>query len=208
MVNVYVPPVRYSRRWFCYLDLLSFSQLVQSQTIDSLLPPYEQALAHVEHAAAKRKRRGISYSWFSDTFIIYSQSDSAEDFTEVEQAGRLFFQELILARIPVRAALSCADLYSQKERNVFIEQALIEAHAYGEGQDWLGFILTPSALARMQEIHLPASERRFYHRVPEDGVLKPGVCGQVYAFAFNNGEVNGKSPYLPALLEMRAMAPA
>ena len=207
-MEIHVPPVRYSRRWFCYLDLLGFSQLVQSQSIDRILPLYEKALKHVERAAAKRKRRGISYSWFSDTFIVYSQTDSPEDFAQVEQAGRLFFQELVLARIPVRAALSCGDLYSQKERNVFIGRALIEAHAYGEGQDWIGFVLTPTTLARMKEIDLPVSERPFYRLVNDTTVLKPGIFGPVYAFAFNNGEMNRTSPYLEALLAMRETAPA
>jgi hypothetical protein len=203
----HIPTIQYRRRWFCYLDLLGFSQLVRSESIDRILPLYERALGHIEMASADRSRRGVFYSWFSDTFIMYSQGDTPEEFARVEQAGRLFFQELILARIAVRGALTCGDLYSQQERNIFIGEALIDAHAYGEGQDWLGFLLAPGAIARMREIGVPAEERAFYRVVPPEGVMKQQPTSPVYAFAFNNGEVNGKNPYLQALTAMQAIAP-
>lgn len=200
-------PIRYTTRWFCYLDLLGFRQLVESHSIEQVLPLYERALAHIERAEPKATLRGISYAWFSDTFIIYSRTDSPEAFSHVEQAGRLFFQELLLAQIPVRGAISCGDLYSLKERGVFIGRALIEAYLYGEGQDWIGFSLTPSAVRRMDEIELPARRRAFYRPVPPDGVLKPNLIGPVHAFAFNNARVNGANPYLRVLKQMRAAAP-
>jgi hypothetical protein len=206
--EIYVPEIRYTRRWFCYLDLLGFTRLVQSESIDRILPLYERALRHAEKGAVKRRAEGISYSWFSDTFIIFSRSDTAREFALLEQAGRFFFQELVRERIPVRGALSCGNLYSQLKRNVFIGEALIEAYTYGEGQDWIGFLLTPSAVQRLSEVELAAAERAFYRPVPAEGVLKEGLNGPAYAFTFDNGRVQGRNIYLDALEEMRALAPA
>jgi len=124
----------------------------------------------------------------------------------VEQAGRLFFQELILNKIPVRGAMSFGDLYSQKERNVFIGPALVDAYHYGEGQNMLGFLLAPSAVKALKSIGLPANERFHYRKVVNSSALKPGLGGPVYAFAFNSGRVNGRNPFLAPLIEMQQQA--
>jgi hypothetical protein len=205
-MDMHVPPVNYSCRWFCYLDILGFSRLVESEGINGILASYEKALRHAERGASRGKRDGISYSWFSDTFILYSSKDTAEDFARVESAGRVFFQTLIQARIPVRGAISCGEFYSQKERNVFIGRALIDSHCYGEKQRWLGFVLTPSAVARMSDLGLDVRKRAFYKPVPA-GVFEPPLPGPVWAYAFNNAAVNGESPFPGALMEMRQAAP-
>ncbi|MHC5077210.1 MAG: hypothetical protein ACYTFM_12395, partial [Planctomycetota bacterium] len=126
MKSKYFPKVRYTKRWFCYLDLLGFEKLVQTGDIQQILPLYEKALSNIERAAVEKSPHGISFSWFSDTFIIFSRTGRPEQFALVEQAGRLFFQELILNQIPVRGAISFGDLYSQQERNVFIGPALVD----------------------------------------------------------------------------------
>ncbi len=76
---------------------------------------YEDVLDAIEQKAGTK----LSYAWFSDTFIIYSQSDSKQDFGLMEQASRLFFQKLILNKIPVRGAMTVGKLYSQREKNTF-----------------------------------------------------------------------------------------
>lgn len=200
--------IRYTNRWFCYLDLLGFRNLVQSKDIEQVLPIYEEALSHLENAAQNKARQGIMFSWFSDTFILYSKSGRAEDFALLEQAGRLFFRELIKNEIPVRGALTYGKLYSQQERNIFIGPALIDAYHYGEGQDWLGFVLTPSAITQLTAVGIPATERLNYRKVTDPAVLKPGVEGPVYAFCFGDGSVQGKNRYLAPLESMKKKAGA
>lgn len=124
----------------------------------------------------------------------------------MEQAGRLFFQKFILGRIPVRGAISFGKLYSHLGKNIFIGEALIDAYRYGEGQDWLGFLLTPSAVKQMAAVGLPPQNRSHYRLVPKDSVLKPGLDGPVYAFAFNNGESQGQNAYIAALEAMKDKA--
>lgn len=200
--------IRYTNRWFCYLDLLGFRDLVQSKDIDQVLPIYEEALSQLESAAQNKARQGIMFSWFSDTFILYSKSGRAEDFSLLEQAGRLFFRELIAHEIPVRGALTYGKLYSQQERNIFIGPALIDAYRYGEGQDWLGFVLTPLAITQLAVVEIPVEKRLNYRKVSEPGVLKPGIDGPVYAFCFGDGSIQGRNRYLKPLESMRKKAGA
>ncbi|WP_296593767.1 hypothetical protein [Methylophaga sp.] len=198
--------IRYTKRWFCYFDLLGFSNLVKGNDIEQVMPLYQKALNHLEKSPDEMRTMGIYVSWFSDTFIIFSRGGKEEDFANIEHVSRVFFQYLILNKIPVRGALTFGDLYSQQERNIFIGPALIDAYCYGEGQDWLGFVLTPSAIVQMEKVGLSVKERFAYRQVRTSGVLKPGIVGPVFAFAFNNGLVSGKNPYINAMKKMKANA--
>lgn len=200
-------PLRYRKRWFCYLDLLGFTALVNNQNIKQVIPLYKKALSELEQAAARKKSLGIIYSWFSDTFIIYSHGDRKEDFAYVEQVGRLFFQNLILHDIPVRGAITHGPLYSQSSKNIFVGPALIDAYCYAENQDWIGLILTPNAHRHLEELSIPCNSRAHYRLVDEPKIINHLPSGPVYAFAFNNGTVNGRNPYISHLQTMRAAAP-
>mgnify|MGYP005725065419 CR=1 FL=1 len=200
-------PLRYRKRWFCYLDLLGFTNLVNDQNIQEVIPIYQKALSKLEQSASNKKSLGVIHSWFSDTFIIYSKNDNEEDFAHVEQASRLFFQGLILNKIPVRGALTHGALYSRSAKNIFVGPALVDAYNYAEQQNWLGFILTPTVVERLKNSSIPINQRAFYRLVTEPGIIKQEPTQPVYAYAFNNGEINGKSPYLNALRSMRDLAP-
>ena len=200
-------PLRYRDRWFAYLDLLGFTNLVQSGDIQKVLPVYSEALKQMRRACKLGKSEaGLLNSWFSDTFIIYSRSDSLKDFAHVESAARIFFQLLILKNIPVRGCISHGKLYSQAKQNVFIGQALIEAHIYGEALDWVGFCLAPSVEEKLKH-DLPLEERLHYRKVSDQHILRKAPTDHLYAFAFNNGTVNGKNPYRIALQSMKTDAP-
>ena len=55
-----------------------------------------------------------------------------------------------------------SNFYADKESNTFFGPALIEAYHYGENQDWIGFVLTPSAINQMTAINCPANKRLNY----------------------------------------------
>ena len=58
--------------------------------------------------------------------------------------------------------MSYGDFYADKESNTFFGPALIEAYHYGENQDWIGFVLTPSAVNQMAAIGLHANKMLNY----------------------------------------------
>lgn len=197
---------QYKNRWFCYLDLLGFTDLVRSVEPGTVIAHYEDAITKLEAGASAKRSLGISYSWFSDTFIIFSRGDSLEEFTLLEQAGRLFFQRLVLAHIPARGAISHGKLYSNLEKNIFIGEALIEAYEYGEQQNWLGLLLTPSVFRRLEGTQLDVRQRYNYRPAPVDGVIRHRVTENVFAFAFNNSTINGANPLLTAVRYMKRTA--
>lgn len=152
-------PLRYRDRWFAYLDLLGFTDLVRSRSIEEVISVYSEALTRIRTAQEhSTKKHGLLNSWFSDTFIIYTSSDSLEDFARLESAARIFFQLLINKNIPVRGCISHGKLYSQSKRNIFIGPALIESYTYGEALDWIGLCLAPSVEKRLKS-DLPLEQR-------------------------------------------------
>lgn len=200
--------LRYTKRWFAYFDLLGFANQVRTSEIYNVLPIYEKVLEAIAEKAEPKKSKGINYSWFSDTFIIFTKGHSAEEFALIEQASRLFFQKLILHKIAVRGALSFGDLYTQQEKNIFLGEALMDAYEYGEKQNWLNFVITPSAYKALHDIDLPMEERLNYRLVNNTNVITHHISHPVFAYAFNNGSVNGQNPFLEALNLMKSKSPS
>jgi len=201
-----VTRLRYNKRWFAYFDLLGFSNLVLNKRIEYVLPVYEYVLKTISQKAEPKKGEGLSFSWFSDTFILFTKGSSDKEFALIEQVSRLFFQNLILKEIPVRGSLTIGELYTQQRKNIFIGAALIDAYKYGEKQDWLGFVLTPSVHAHLKGGSLELERRVHYRHVNIPGITTCSKPENVYAYAFNNGLVNGKNPFLKSISAMKTKA--
>lgn len=207
MTELEYKPLRYRDRWFAYLDLLGFTALVNSKSIEEVIPIYSEALSRMRLACGPREKgQSLLNSWFSDTFIIYTGSDSLEDFVRLESAARIFFQLLITKHIPVRGCISHGKLYSQAKKNIFIGPALIESHTYGEALNWIGFCLAPSVERKLKS-ELPLEQRAFYRKVSDKAILRKAPCEYLYAYAFNNGRVNGNNLFRSALVKMRDESP-
>ena len=198
--------LRYTKRWFAYFDLLGFSNLVLNNRIEHVLPIYEDVLKIISRKADPKKGKGLSYSWFSDTFILFTKGNSEQEFALIEQASRLFFQHLILKEIPVRGSLTIGELYSLQKKNIFIGPALIDAYEYGERQNWLGFVLTPSVHAHLKGGTLELERRAHYRHVDEPNIITHSKPDNVYAYAFNNGSVNLQNPFLKSIRAMKKHA--
>lgn len=206
MIDLSYRPLRYRDRWFAYFDLLGFTSLVETSAIEQVLPIYADALERMRVACQLGKKEvGLLSSWFSDTFIFYTQEDTPEHFVHLESAARVFFQLLLTKHIPVRGCISHGRLYSQAKKNVFIGPALIEAHKYGEALDWVGYCLAPSVERKLLDV-LPLSERLHYRQLTDRSVLRR-VQGPLYSFAFNTGSVNGRNHLRDALVSMQGAAP-
>jgi hypothetical protein len=158
--RIQVNPEYHARRWVTYLDLLGFSELIHTTDWVNIFAYYTQAIDYCTEKYAFEST--IEKAWFSDTFLLYSPDDTALSFTAIESSTRWFVYSLISNGIPVRGAISCDDLYVDKDNNLFFGKALLESYRYGESQNWVGFVLTPSCIERMADINLPADERLDY----------------------------------------------
>ncbi len=149
-----------SKRWVGYFDLLGVKKLYETKNPISIFVAISSAIEKFKEKAEAWKN--VGYAWFSDTFIVYTDDDSAESFGAIDYISRWFLYFLITGDIPVRGAISCGTFYADRENDLFFGEALIEAHEYGEAQDWIGFLLCPSAEERLKHLGLPAERRLNY----------------------------------------------
>ncbi len=193
-----------AHRWLGYFDLLGVRSMIETGNHYKVFDVYARA---IERAESNRKRvPAVKYICFSDTFVIYSKSDSGEDYAYIDSVARWFVFFLLEADIPVRGALSCGEYYADARRSLFYGSALVEAYEYGEAQDWVGFILAPSAVAQLGKLGLSVGQRLnyAYWRIPfkkspmHERVLELPACilGQWIT-------MNRKNPCLEALKRMK-----
>lgn len=198
---------KFRARWMTYFDLLGFQRLVEKRDLAFIIPIYEKILGELDRKAGPKRKYGIDYSWFSDTFIIFAPDDSLESFSLMEQASRLFFRRLILKNIPLRGALTVGELYTQKKKNIFLGQALIDAYEYGEKQNWLGLILTPKVYERLKGTDLDLGQRMYYRRIQDPEVILHPRRENVFAFTMNDFFINDQNKCLQAVRAMKTQAP-
>ncbi len=163
--QIQVDPEGYTKRWVSYLDLLGFTDLVNTKSWLEIISFYETVIERLLKKYSFTSK--IEITWFSDTFLLYSPDNTKCSFFDIDYATRFFIYSLIEYSIPVRGAMSCGDLYADRKTNTFFGRALIEAYDYGDNQDWIGFVLTPSAVERLAAIDYYLSKVNYsYWNIP------------------------------------------
>lgn len=149
-------------RWLAYFDLLGTTDMIKSGKTHKVFSAYRTASEKLD--GWKQRHPQISQCWFSDTFLLYSEDGTAESFAAIEMVSRWFVFALLREKIPVRGSLAIGDFYADPENGIYLGEALVEAHDWGENQDWIGYILTPSATSRLEVLNLPVNERLNYRK--------------------------------------------
>lgn len=168
---------KYRERWVGYFDLLGVREMTRNGSISEIFYAYREAIAHLE--TWKKRNYDISHAWFSDSFIIYSSRLLLRSIAEIELVSRWFMFHLLSRKIPVRGALACEKLYADKEKNLYLGEALLEAYEYAENQNWIGLVLCPSSLKYFK--YFPVRERSHYveYKIPFKKSMKiktPMAC--------------------------------
>jgi hypothetical protein len=179
--------------------------LVEKRDLALIIQDYENILQDLDLKASGKRKFGIDYSWFSDIFLIFAKDDSLESFAFIEKASRLFFQRLILRNIPLRGALTVGELYTQKEKNIFLGKGIIDAYKYGECQNWIGFILTPRVYMRLKDTNLDLEKLPYYRRIEDPEIIKHFDKQNVFAFTMSVLAVNNQNKCLEAILYMKSL---
>jgi hypothetical protein len=189
-------------RWLGYFDLLGTRQLIRSGDPSRVFWVYERAVREVTDWNSRLPQ--IQHAWFSDTFLIYSESDAASDFVQMDMISRWFVFFLILAEIPVRGAIACGGFYADTSNQVYLGQALVEAYEFGEAQDWIGFLLCPSAVVRLDEVGLPAGKllNYAYSEIPSKKEMSPKRLPACILGSWNT--TNGENQLVRSLSDMKA----
>ncbi len=189
-------------RWLGYFDLLGTRQLILSGDHFQVFSVYERAVREVSHWNSRLPQ--IRHAWFSDTFLIYSESDTRSDFVAMDIISRWFAHFLLLAGIPVRGAIACGPFYADLSNQVYLGQALVEAYKFGEAQDWIGFLLCPSAVVKLDEVGLPAGKllNYAYAEIPSKKALSPKRLPACLLGSW--ALINGENQVLRKLKDMKA----
>jgi len=135
----------YTKGWIAYFDILGFSNIVENLPLPGVLNRYHEVL----------RRLGVNQilvepKWFSDTFLLHKEEkeDGPEgSFSQIEDSSRRFFTSMLRFKpTPLRGCLCYGDYYVDQEKDIYIGPAIIDAYRLAEKQNWIGYILAPSAV--------------------------------------------------------------
>lgn len=142
-------------KWVGFFDLLGIKRIIKDRDSVPVFVLLSGAIEEVKRRVDTFEN--VGYVWFSDSFLFYTIDDSLQSFSALHHICRWFCFFLITPRqIPVRGSISCGSLYVDRENDLFFGKALVEAYEYGEAQDWIGFILCPSAEMQLNGLGHPA----------------------------------------------------
>lgn len=189
-------------RWLALFDLLGTRDLLAAGKELQVFLAYEQAVDELRRRGDRNAT--IQQTWFSDTFVIIGPDDSGPSFAWVDRMSRWFVYFLLQAQIPLRGAISCGRVYADFDEGIFFGRGLVEAYEYGDGQDWIGLLLCPSATERLEALGLPASGRLNYTFADVPWKRPPrGAPAHLPACILGNWiTVNDRNPCLDALQAM------
>jgi hypothetical protein len=199
---------KYEQRWVAFFDILGFKSFIEGTTDPSklylLIDRYHETLKELQEECSYYAEHELTYLWFSDSFIFYSMDGSGGSYTVIQEACKHFLESNIYHRVPMRGAIAFGNLYTDENSKLVIGNSLVEAYTYCEDQNWINFILTPSAARRAIELGFTPQHHSF---VDEGIILKTLPTENVYAYTYCSGQANYDSPLLPYLNEMQHFAP-
>jgi hypothetical protein len=140
--------------WVAYFDILGFKSETRLNTgqLSVLAYMYKEAVEHINGELKSIPNFGSLYDclWFSDSFLLYSLDDSIKSYNTICIAVTHFFDYMIITKKwLLRGALTAGDFYADRNSDIYLGEALIDAHNFTEKQDWIGLVLTPNAHAKL-----------------------------------------------------------
>jgi hypothetical protein len=139
--------------WVAYFDILGFKNETRLNTgqLPVLADVYKEVVEHNDELKSI-PNFGSLYDcfWFFDNFLFYSLDDSIKSYNTICIAAIHFFNYMIITKKwLLRGALTAGDFYADRKSNIYLGEALIDAHNFTEKQDWIGLVLTPNAYVKL-----------------------------------------------------------
>jgi hypothetical protein len=195
--------------WLACFDILGFKNLIDVDKDDFEAPrvraQYEETLRQLRKKSGNFSYRpgDIDYCWFSDTFLMYCPDDSPEAYGMVQSAAKHFMHACIYSRIPMRGAIAVGSLLRSPDKRSFVGKGFLEAYEYAVDQDWIGLLLTPSAIKKIESY----GSSLIYDFVRSNDIPMRKLAGHnVLAYRFQDGAANYPCPLLPMLNEMKVLS--
>jgi hypothetical protein len=189
-------------RWLAYFDLLGVKALLAAGQEGSVFNAYWAA----QHEFKNHREWApeLKHAWLSDKFIILAEDDSPESFERLEYMSRLFAGSLLRHNIPLRGAVACDRFFADFDQRMFFGRALVEAYEFGEGQDWIGLLICPTAVRRIEALGLGGRLSRYYRPVEVPWKRRPqDAPSTMLACVLGSWmHVNGGNPVVDSLEAM------
>lgn len=136
-------------RYVLFLDILGFSDLVESRGAEEVYETINKALA--AFGRWEELNRLFRTIYFSDTFIFYQEPKGYGDwaFLDVYAIGGMILSALLARGIPARGAISFGEFEVRSDESakhqVYFGRALIEAYRAEQKESWIGISILKSA---------------------------------------------------------------
>ncbi|MEW6683259.1 MAG: hypothetical protein AB1451_10125 [Nitrospirota bacterium] len=187
-------------------DILGFKSLIRQADHpvprEALKSKIEDLLQILESDSAKQGR--LDFVMFSDTFVVFAPDLASGSYPWFLLVCRSLITKSIYIELPLRGAISLGPAFFSKEPTIVLGSSFVEAYEYCEDQDWIGLLLTPSAVAALRRAGLEPLRHDFVSDVVP---LRKKSSEGVLAYRFQNGSANFDSPLLAHLGQMRHHAP-
>jgi len=150
------------------------------------------------------KNGQLDYLVFSDTIVIFAPDLRPQSYPWFLLQCKKLITKSVNVYLPLRGAISVGKAFTAVSLPIVIGPAFVEAHDYCEDQNWIGLILTPSAITALSQAGLEP----LHHDFISDSNIPLRKCrdSNVLAYRFQNGSSNYESPLLPSLQEMKHLA--
>ena len=155
-----INPNNGKERWVAYLDLMGIKNRIEKQSWFEVHDVYTEAIDSLKERIYCKNQ--VRHVFFSDSFILFTSGNDAKAYSALDSVVRQFILSLIRKEIPVRGAMSYGYLYADKKNSLYFGQALVESYQFGESQNWIGFVLCPTVVLRLETLGLPAHKRLNY----------------------------------------------
>ncbi len=196
--------------WVAHFDILGFKSLLDQGWMEFKTVLSQSKIDDILNAIENIPplyREHIDCLFYADTFIFYSNSDQALDYSSIIYAAQKFIRQCIYIKLPVRGAISFGELTFGHEKKILMGKAFLESYEYSEDQNWLGLLLTPSATRKVSGYSLNPLHHSYINQdIPlrRYSIFNPDV----FAYTFCEGCANFSNPLLGDLDEMLKTAPA
>lgn len=177
-----------NRRFVAHIDILGMRAMMSrnAETAWKVLSGLASVRDHlsqlqlsfIETARQERLGERVMAVMFSDTIVLFTQSESNEDLQAILIALGEFMHKAMLSLVPVRAGLVGGQFFFNIRESMYAGPALIEAYEIGEAAQWLGIVTT-------KEIHEQSIRAGFKSGVADIVIAAniPIESGSVAGFA-------------------------
>ena len=201
--------IEYNNSWIVYFDILGFRERVIKSSYNQinlfiLFEDYELILKEIREKTSIYKNVNVGHAWFSDTFLIFSKDNSIQSYVILLQCATLLMEKLLYKQIPMRGAISFGQMIIDEEKKIYMGPALIDAYKYAEDQNWINFVITPSAKAEIIKNGLNPSHHNF---TENESCFKNLSPLDTYSYTYCRGSANFDSPHIRNLESMKKTVP-